>query len=57
VASAVMTAIRKNKPYVIQPLFMILMTRLLKVILPTGLFDWVLHITGGSRAMSSFKGR
>ena len=57
VASAVMTAIRKNKSYVIQPFFMILMTRLLKVILPTGLFDWVLHITGGSRAMSSFKGR
>ncbi|MCP3956033.1 MAG: SDR family oxidoreductase, partial [Desulfobacterales bacterium] len=51
VAGAVMMAIRKNKPYVIQPFFMILMTRLLKVILPTGLFDWILHVTGGSRAM------
>jgi len=57
VAGAVMTAIRKNKPYVIQPFFMILMTRLLKVILPTGLFDWILHVTGSSRAMTSFKGR
>ncbi len=57
VAGAVMAAIRKNKPYVIQPFFMILMTRLLKVILPTGLFDWILHVTGGSRAMSAFKGR
>lgn len=57
VAGAVMTAIRKNKPYVIQPFFMILVTRLLKVILPTGLFDWILHVTGGSRAMSTFKGR
>jgi len=57
VAGAVMTAIRKNKPYVIQPFFMILVTRLLKVILPTGLFDWILHVTGGSRAMTAFKGR
>jgi short-subunit dehydrogenase len=57
VAGAVMTAIRKDKPYVIQPFFMILITRLLKVILPTGLFDLILHITGGSRAMSAFKGR
>jgi all-trans-retinol dehydrogenase (NAD+) len=57
VAGAVMTAIRKNKPYVIQPFFMLLVTRLLKVILPTGLLDWILHVTGGSRAMRSFKGR
>ena len=57
VAGAVMSAIRKNKPYVIQPFFMIQITRLLRVMLPTGLFDWMLHVTGGSRAMHSFKGR
>lgn len=57
VAGAVMAAIRKDKPYVIMPFFMILVMRLLKVLMPTGLFDWLVHVTGGSKAMSAFKGR
>ncbi len=57
VAGAVMMAIRKDKPYVIMPFVMIQFMSLLKVVIPTGLFDWILHVTGGSRAMSSFKGR
>ncbi len=57
VAGAVMTAIRKDKPYVIMPFVMIQLVSLLKVIIPTGLFDWILQVTGGSRAMSAFKGR
>jgi all-trans-retinol dehydrogenase (NAD+) len=57
VAGAVMAAIRKNRPYVIQPFFMMQFMRLLKVLLPTGLFDWMLDLTGGSTAMSAFKGR
>jgi len=57
VAGAVLQAIRKNRPYVIRPFFMVQAMRLLKVLLPTGLFDWILHVTGGSKAMSAFKGR
>ena len=57
VAAAVMAAVRKNRPYVFMPFFMIQLMRLLKVLLPTGLFDWILHLTGGSQAMSTFKGR
>ena len=57
VAAAVLAAVRHNRPYVIMPFFMIQLMRLLKVLLPTGLFDWILHLTGGSRAMSAFKGR
>jgi all-trans-retinol dehydrogenase (NAD+) len=57
VAAAVLAAVRHNRPYVIMPFFMIQVMRLLKVLLPTGLFDWILHVTGGSRAMSAFKGR
>jgi len=57
VAAAVMAAVRHNRPYVIRPFFMIQVMRLLKVLLPTGLFDWILHITGGSKAMTAFKGR
>ena len=57
VAAAVMAAVRHNRPYVIMPFFMIQLMRLLKVLLPTGLFDWILHINGGSKAMCSFKGR
>lgn len=57
VAGAVMTAVRKNRPYVIMPFFMVQAMRLLKVILPAGLFDWILHATGGSKAMRAFRGR
>ena len=57
VAGAVMTAIRKDRSYVIMPLVMTQLMRLLKVIIPTNLFDWILHVTGGSHAMSAFKGR
>ena len=57
VAGAVMEAVRKDKPYVIMPFFMVQLSRLLKILTPTGLFDWILHVTGGSRAMGAFKGR
>ena len=57
VAGAVMQAIRKNRPYVIKPFFMVQAMRLLKVLTPTRLFDWILDVTGGSKAMSAFKGR
>ncbi len=57
VAGAVMEAVRKDRPYVIMPFFMVQLSRLLKILTPTRLFDWILHITGGSTAMSAFKGR
>ena len=30
---------------------MLMVMQLLKILTPTGLFDWILHFTGGSRAM------
>ncbi len=57
VVKKVIRAIKKNKPYVIMPFFMVTLMLLLKVILPTGLFDWTLRVFGGSKAMDTFIGR
>ncbi len=57
VAGKIIRAVKKNKKLVILPGFMVNLMLFMKLLLPVGLFDWILQVFGGSRAMDSFKGR
>jgi len=56
VARKVIDAVKKEKPYVILPSFMVRLMLVMKLF-PTRFFDWVLDVFGGSRAMKTFIGR
>jgi len=55
-ADKIIKAIKKEKNYVLLPYFSVKGMQFLKL-LPSSFFDWALRVSGGSEAMSSFKGR
>jgi len=57
VAKRIVKAVKKRQPYVRMPVHSIHSMIILKALLPTGVFDRILTLAGGSRAMESFTGR
>ncbi len=56
-AKKIVAAVKKRKPYVRMPALSVYGMTVLKVFLPTRLFDWILGLAGGYRAMETFEGR
>ncbi len=57
VAKKIVKGVKKRKPYIKMPAHSIYSMIIMKALLPTRFFDFILSLAGGDRAMNDFTGR